>query len=152
MRPGDEREILPWLKLSLELDPKRVQTYVVASYWLRTSLKQVDQAERLLRDGLLKVPGDPELLFELGRVQFEERKAEGRARNLWELGVKHWQEREAGKESPNLFLLAQLLGNLATLEQKAGHKEAALRHLERLHSISPNKESIAKWMETVRAL
>ena len=49
-RAADEREILPWLKLALELDPKQVQTYIVAAFWLRTSLKQVDQAERLLRE------------------------------------------------------------------------------------------------------
>src|SRR5436190_4239734 len=31
---GKEREILPWLKLSAELDPERVETYTVAAYWL----------------------------------------------------------------------------------------------------------------------
>ncbi len=149
-RHVDEREILPWLKLSLELDPKRVQTYTVAAFWLRTSLQQVDQAERLLRDGLREVPGDPELLLELGRVLSEDRKDEARARTVWELALKTWNEREFAKESPNFFLVAQLLGNLATLEEKAGHREAAIRHLERLSGISPNKDAIARWIETLR--
>lgn len=149
-RAADEREILPWLKVALELDPKRVQTYVVAAFWLRTSLKQVDQAERLLRDGLRKVPGDPELLFELGRILLEERNDLPRARNVWEIALKNWTEREAGRENPNVFMLAQMLGNLATLEEKAGRKEAAIRYLERLSVVSPNKESIAKWIETLR--
>lgn len=147
---ADEREILPWLKLALELDPKRGQTYVVAAYWLRTSLKQVDEAERVLRDGLRQVPGDPELLFELGRILYEDRQDAARARNVWELALKNWNEREAGRERPNFFVAAQILGNLATLEEKAGRGAAAIRHLERLSAISPNKESIAKWIETIR--
>jgi len=151
LRPTDEREIMPWLKVALELDPKRVETYVVAAFWLRSSLKQIDQAERLLRDGLQQVPGNPELLFELGRVLFEERKDTVRGRNVWELGLKKWDEQESGRENPNFFLAAQLLGNLATLEEKAGNNDAAIRHLERLAAISPNKGSIAKWIGTLRA-
>ncbi len=150
-RRVDEREILPWLKLALELDPKRVQTYVVAAFWLRTSLKQVDQAERVLRDGLRQVPGDPELLLELGRILLDERKDENRARNVLELALKSWNEREFKRESPNFFVAAQILGNLATLEEKAGHNAVAIRHLERLAGISPNKDGIARWIETLRA-
>src|ERR1043165_4292725 len=32
LQNGQEREILPWLRLSAELDPQRVETYTVASY------------------------------------------------------------------------------------------------------------------------
>src|SRR5262245_19003154 len=41
---GNEREILPWLKLSAELDPRRVDTYTVAAYWLRNRLGKVREA------------------------------------------------------------------------------------------------------------
>ena len=33
---GRERELLPWLKLAATLDPERPETYIVASFWLRT--------------------------------------------------------------------------------------------------------------------
>jgi tetratricopeptide (TPR) repeat protein len=147
---ADEREILPWIKLSLELDPRRVQTYLVGGYWLRTSLHQVDEAERLLRDGLRQVPNDPELLFELGRILLEERKDANRARNVWERALAGLRTRPGGPEGSEVFLTAQLLGNLATLEEKSGNVSAALRHLEALAPISPNKESIARWMESLR--
>ena len=148
---ADQREILPWLKVSLQLDPKRVETYVVAAYWLRISLKKVDEAERLLREGLRNVPGDPEILFELGRLRFEERHDLERARNLWELSLKSWNERESGRENPNLFILAQILSNLALLEEKAGRPNEAVQYLQHLQAISPNKASIAKWIETLQA-
>ena len=60
-------EILPWLKLSSELDPKRVETYTVTAYWLRR-MGKIDDAQQILRDALKENPGDPELLFDLGRL------------------------------------------------------------------------------------
>ena len=59
------REVLPWLKLSSELDPKQVRTYMVAAYWLRR-MGKLEEADRFLRDGLKENPGDPQLLFDLG--------------------------------------------------------------------------------------
>src|SRR5205814_2078199 len=49
---GTEREILPWLKLSAELDPQRVDTYTVAAFWLRVRLNKVKEADEFLREGL----------------------------------------------------------------------------------------------------
>src|ERR1051325_908016 len=54
---GQEREILPWLKLSADLDPQRVETYTVAAYWLRHRLGKVKEAEEVLREGLRNNPG-----------------------------------------------------------------------------------------------
>jgi tetratricopeptide (TPR) repeat protein len=147
---ADEREMLPWLQLSLQLDPKRVETYVVAAYWLKNSLKSVDGAERLLREGLQNVPGNPEILFELGRVQLDDRHDVERARNIWELALKKWNERERDLKNPNLFILSQILGNLAILEENAGRPNEAIQHLRRLQTFSPNKASIAKWIETLQ--
>jgi len=152
--PGaaDEREMLPWLKLSAELDPQRVETYVVTSYWLRNALKKVNEAEQFLRYGLQQNPGDYELLFELGRIYAEERKDPTRARNVWELALAKWEEREAGKPEPNLFLRAQILGQLARLEQSEKRYDRALEHLTLLLAISPNKDGVRKWLEEVQAL
>src|SRR5260370_28350202 len=60
---GNEREILPWLRLSAELDPQRVETYTVAAYWLR-KLGDVAEAERFLRQGLPATPHSYEIPFE----------------------------------------------------------------------------------------
>jgi len=149
-KSGDEREILPWFRLSAELDPESVQTYVVCSYWMRGALGKVDEAEQFLRIGLRANPGDYELLFELGRIYAEDRKDPSRARNLWELGLKNWREREPGKAEPNIFLYAQLLGQLATLEEKEGRYARALEHLTALKSVSPNKAFIQQWIDEIR--
>lgn len=149
-KSGDEREILPWLRLSAELDPENVQTYVVCSYWLRGTLHKVDEAEQFLRMGLRNNPGDYELLFELGRIYNEDRNDPTRARNVWELGLQNWRRRETGKLEPNIFLGAQLLGQLTMLEEKQGHYARALEHLTALKAISPHKEAIQRWIDEMR--
>ena len=78
---GEVREILPWLKTSASLDPERIETYSVTAYWLRTELKKIDEAEGFLRDGLRANPGQPLLLFELGRIYSEDRQDTNRARS-----------------------------------------------------------------------
>jgi len=150
-READEREILPWLRLSAELDPERVETYVVCAYWLRTALHKPDEAEHFLREGLQANPRDPELLFELGRIYLESRKDVLRARNVWELALAQWHIRETRTAEPNQFLHAQILGQLALLEDNAENHSRALEHLVELKSISPNKDSIQKWIDEVAA-
>ena len=59
-------EILPWLQLSVELDPQRVETYTVTAYWLSHYVGRIDEAEALLRAGLRANPGSPEILFRVG--------------------------------------------------------------------------------------
>ena len=51
------REILPWLKLSSELDPQNVQNYTVTAYWLRQRLHDTSEAKEVLLEGLRNNPG-----------------------------------------------------------------------------------------------
>lgn len=145
------REILPWLKVSASLDPERVDTYTVAAFWLRKELNKVDEAEEFLREGLRANPGNPLLLFELGRIYCDDRHDTNRARNVWEMGIRRWDETQAGLEEPDLFTLAQLLGNLAKLEENCDRKPVALALLRRLKSISPYADGVQKWIDEVSA-
>src|ERR1700734_1300371 len=90
------REILPWLKLSAELDPENIKTYIVTAFWLRTKLNQVAEAEQVLREGLRNNPNDPQLLFELGRIYDENYHDVARARNIWEAALRSWARQQPG--------------------------------------------------------
>jgi tetratricopeptide (TPR) repeat protein len=94
-------EILPWLKLSAEMDPKHIDTYVTAAYWLRTSLNKPNEAEEFLREGLRENPDSAEILLELGRIYFYNRKEPQMARNLWEIALANWTKR--GKTPTAMF-------------------------------------------------
>ncbi len=144
------REILPWLKVSASLDPERVDTYTVTAYWLRTEFKKVDEAEEFLREGLRANPGNPLILFELGRIYCDDRHDTNRARNTWEMGVRQWDAMQSQLERPDTFTLAQLLGNLAKLEEAAGHKKQATVWLQRLKTISPTPAAIQQWIDALK--
>src|SRR5436190_6042392 len=74
------KEILPWLKLSAQLDPKMIQSYVVGAFWLR-DLKKDEEAEQFLREGLRQNPQSYEIMLELGRCYMDKRDHD-RGRNV----------------------------------------------------------------------
>jgi tetratricopeptide (TPR) repeat protein len=147
---GQEREILPWLWLSAELDPQRVETYTVASYWLCKRLDKAKEAEAFLREGIRNNPGSPEILYELGRLYLEDRHEPDRARKVWDLALVRWNSQEAAKPEPNLFLLEQITVRLANLEADAGNLPRAINLMELAKKASPHPEAIQKQIEELR--
>lgn len=148
---GAQRELLPWLKLAAMLDPEMPESYVVAAYWLRSHLGKVDEAEKFLRDGLRSNPQNPEMLFELGRIFKENRNDVVRARNVWEIGVQSWEKTEGTKREPYVLVYAQLLGNLAKLEEEQKNYDRAIEHLNSLVKVSSNKAHLEKWIAELSA-
>ena len=146
----DEKEILPWLKFSAELDPHKVDAYVIASFTLRKKLGKGKEAEQFLRQGLRDNPDSYEILLELGRVREEEYHDARTARNLWELGIEKWQKQSAAGKKPDELTYAQLLGFLADLEEHEGNLQAAIDHFEQLKAISPNKKFIDERISSLR--
>lgn len=140
------KEILPWLRLSANLDPNRPETYTLTAFWLRKHLDAVEEAEAFLREGLNHNPDSYQILFELGRLYEGNRNDIERARNLWELALQHWAEKESGKlpEDQDLFMLAQIASHLAILEEREGDLEAALGHLTIWKQAAPNPDHIEK--------
>lgn len=139
---GAVREILPWLKLAAVLDPEAPETYTVTAFWLRRQIGKEREAELFLREGLRNVPGNPEILFELGQIYFEDHKDTARARNIWRQALVEWQKQEGAKPEPDRFIFAQLHGHLAQLEEQAGNLSDAIAHWEQLQSASPASVTI----------
>lgn len=146
---ADAREILPWMKLSAELDPQRVDSYTVGAYWLRQMGKNAE-ALQFLREGLRNNPESYEILYELGRC-FEEKNAPVLARNLWELALSRWREQQGRQKEPDKLLLAQILTHLTRLEVRANHRDQAVVYLEVLKKISPAPQEIQKRIAEVKA-
>jgi tetratricopeptide (TPR) repeat protein len=148
---ANAREFLPWLKLSAEMDPHLVGTYVTAAYWLRTRLNKPDEAEQFLREGLRANPDSDEILLELGRVYFYDKKDLRVARNIWELALNKWHQRDQAGQDPNPHAREEILGELVRADQQSGDLKKLLVDLEELVKISPNKSSVEKYIEEVKA-
>ena len=112
MSNGQEGEILPWLKLSAELDPTRIETYVTAAYWLRTTLHKPDAAEEFLRQGLRANPDSYEILLELGRIDFYNKGDTRVARNLYGLALQKWRQADAAGYKPDGHVYEEVFGGV----------------------------------------
>lgn len=146
---GEEREILPWLKISADLDPQQVTVYLTAAYWLSTSLHRPDEAQEFLRQGLRANPDSYEILLELGRLEKE--KDPVHARKLWELAQGKWEKQKEQGLKPDELVYMEILGQLATSEEQSGHYERSIFWFNKLKPFSPTPESIDKHIDRVRA-
>jgi len=147
MKNGHSKELLPWFKISAELDPNRVETYTVAAFWLRTTLKKVDEAEEFLRQGWKANPDSYAIIFELGRLYESDRKNNERARNLFELALKKWNATEKPKEKPDTFALEQILAHLVETEYQLRDYAPCLQHLQQLVPLTPYPETVQKTID-----
>jgi tetratricopeptide (TPR) repeat protein len=148
------REILPWLKLSADLDPDNVQTYTVTAYWLRSRMHKVAEAEAVLHEGLRNCPDSYDILFELGRLYDEDYHDTGRARNVWELAIRKWLkiypalDPEAQKD--NRLIFEQITTHLAKLEEDAGNLPEALNWYKAAQKISATPDALQSRIDAVQ--
>lgn len=159
---SEVREILPWLDLATEMNPQDIRTYLVISYWLRTDLNQASEAEHVLRGGLRYNPRNPQLLFELGRIYFEDYHKPDQARRIWEAGLRSWALEKPGvPQSERLkygsanfddrFVFEQLQVHLAQLEGSLGNTDAAITHLEQAKLASPDSSELQKMIDELKS-
>lgn len=158
---SEVREILPWLKLSSELDPENIRTYLVIAFWLRTTLHDAPEAEQVLREGLRSNPGNPQLLFELGRIYSDNYHKPAQARSIWEAGVRTWAEQKPGvtkserlkNSSENFddrYVYEELQEHLAQLEENAGNYSSAIAHLQEAQQASTKAADLQKQIDDLK--
>jgi tetratricopeptide (TPR) repeat protein len=153
------REMLPWMKLSAELDPHRVQTYIVTAYWLRARLKKSADAEDFLRAGLKANPHSPDLLYALGEIYLTDRKDLPHAKNLFLAALRYWHQieepkplkTETGEGSRNTLLLEQILGGLVSEEIAAGHLDQALQYMEQLKANASDPAGVQQQIDKLQS-
>jgi tetratricopeptide (TPR) repeat protein len=144
-------EILPWLRLSADLDPHRIQTYVTASYWLRTTLNQPGEAEQFLREGLKANPGSFEILLELGYVLDRNKKDPRVARNVFGQALQEWKKQDAAGLEPSPKAEVEILDGLVVTDGELNDLQQLLADLESLKAVSPNPAGIEKSIQETRA-
>ncbi len=145
------REILPWLRLSADMDPHRIQTYLTASYWLRGTLNEPDEAARFLHEGLRANPDSFEILLELSYVYDMNKKNPRMARNVLEEALRKWKAQDAAGLEPSPKARVEILDGLVRVDKEQDNLQQTLADLEALAEVSPNKEAIEKIIQETRA-
>jgi tetratricopeptide (TPR) repeat protein len=147
---GQEKEILPWLQLSADLDPQLTESYTVAAYLLTKHLHKPAEAEKFLRKGLQANPTSYEILFALGQMYLDYDHDPARARNVLELALRRWREQEPQKEKPDNFALDQIAGYLGRLEEEQGNYARAIEYLELAKTVSPHADALQEQIDKLK--
>lgn len=148
---GEEREVLPWLQLAIELDPQSIETYTATAYWLRKNLGKVKEAEEVLREGVRNNPKSFEILFELGKIYQEAYKQPEKARNLWVLAWKRWDAQTPEAKAASAQVYSEITINLARLEADTENWQRAIQYFELAKIASPNPEAIQRQIDEILA-
>ena len=146
---GNEREILPWLRLAADMDPQKIETYTVGSYFLRTHLNQPREAEVFLREGLRNNPDSYEILFELGQLYDENDHDTGRARDVWQLALHKWAKNPEAVKDDKLAFEA-ITVHLAQLERGAGNWQQAIHWFQAAQTVSPDPGALQQRIDEIK--
>ncbi len=146
------REILPWLKLSADLDPQNVQTYTVTAYWLRERMNKTDEAYQVLLKGLRANPGSCDILFELGRLYAESYHDTNRAENVWIAAARNWQPVQGNDDAvaANNFIYEKVATQLGETERAAGRWQSAMDWFEKAKAVSRTPEALQDRIDEVK--
>jgi tetratricopeptide (TPR) repeat protein len=147
------REILPWLKLSTELDPQNVQNYTVTAFWLRQRMHKNAEANQVLLEGLRENPGSCDILFELGRLYAESDHDTNRAENVWIAAAKNWRPVEGNDDAKyaNDFIYEKITTQLGETELNAGHPQQAIQWFQAAQKVSVTPDTLQKLIDDVKA-
>ncbi|MGC9941792.1 MAG: hypothetical protein ABSE48_08140 [Verrucomicrobiota bacterium] len=132
------REILPWLKLSTDLDPKNAQNYTVTAYWLRERMHRPEEAHQVLLEGLHENPGSCDILFELGRLYAESNHDTNRAVRVWVAAARNWKTVKGSDDevAANDFIYEKITTQLGDTARQAGHWQEAIDWFEKAKTVS----------------
>ena len=148
---GEEREIIPWLKLAIELDPQAIETYAVTSFWLRKNLKRVEDARDILREGIRNNPKSFELLYAMGLIYEQDDKDDAKARNIWIGAKRFWEQQTSESKQASLDSYGKITVSLARLENEAGNLPLAIQYFELTKLTSPNPAVIQRQIDEIRS-
>jgi hypothetical protein len=146
------REILPWLKLSTDLDPQNVQNYTVTAYWLRERMHKTAEANQTLLAGLHENPGSCDILFELGRLYAESYHDTNRAQNVWVAAAKNWRPVKGDDDmvAANNFIYEKITTQLGDTERNAGHWQQAINWFQDAQKVSRTPEALQDQIDEIK--
>ena len=137
----DVREMMPWLKLAVELNPTDPELYLVAAFWLSREADHSDAALEILRAGQINVPFHYEIQLEKGRLLLHEgRTAE--AAEAFDAGLAFWPGNNDPESKDIRLDRASLLQYRGLLYEADGNIAAARDAYREILDMFPSRHEI----------
>jgi tetratricopeptide (TPR) repeat protein len=139
----DVSQMMPWLWLAIRMNPRCVETYLVASFWLAGDIGRPDLALEVLRDAQQSIPFNYEIQLEKGRLLLRETKIEA-AKHAFDAGLAFWPSGQDPQGEIPKHDKASLLLYRALLYEADGKKNSAVSALEDILVMFPERTHLVE--------
>ncbi len=147
--PAQIREIMPWLLFSLRADPRNVDAYLVAAFWLAYESGQDEAARDVLIEGQRNNPFCARIQLELGRL-YVHRGDLGAALQAFNAALAFWDAQADHSSDEARKDRVQGLLYRAMLNEAAGSTDRAVTDLEALVTLAPDPEALHQRLRCLR--
>ena len=134
----DVKEMMPWLWLAIRTDPRRLETYLVASFWLATDGDRPNLALAVLSEAQQNIPASHEIQLEKGRLYLR-RKMTEEAKAAFDSGLALWPGRGDPHDHDLQHDKARLLLYRAALYEMDDDKTKAAAALREIRAMFPER-------------
>lgn len=146
---GDEvRELMPWLWLTLRMDPSRTETYLVAAFWLARDGGRIDLALEVLEEAQRNIPKSDAVQLQKGRLYLKRGDIE-RATQAFDAALAFWPGGDAPESEDALYRKASALLYRSLLHERAGETGEAARYLRDILRIFPQRKHLQNRIRTL---
>ena len=141
---GDQvSEVMPWLRLATRCNPRDIETYLVAAFWLTSAANRTDLALDVLREAQQNNPKNHRVYLERGRILLSENQL-AESKHEFDVGLAFWPGPEDPESEEAKYDLRNLLLHRAMLLEVDGKAAAAVADLRRIERLYPGSQGIAE--------
>lgn len=137
----DAKETLPWLWLSIKMDPHNIETYLIAAYWLSCHVKRPDIAHQVLHTGRINNPMNYEIDVEDGMAYLKENKY-AEAFKAFSSALSLWPSKQDPVSEDAIIGKIQILFYLSLLNEINNDIPNALACMKEIQKFEPNDANI----------
>ncbi len=101
------KEMLPFLNLSVQLDPYNVEAILATAYWLERHLHKTEEALGVLKQGLKNNPTSWEINYHIGSIYFKTKGSVAESTPYFEEALRQIKDPEAPEAAEPTYFLAE---------------------------------------------
>lgn len=148
---GDQqiREIMPWLELSMRVNPDHQEGALVAAYWLGRHLGRADLAERVLLRAQRQMPFAYAVQLEKAKLFLHEARREPAMAAL-NAAIAFWERSGHPDSTEDLLAKAEALLLRALLLEAASHPQEAAVDYQAILALFPDRAALRQRLHALQ--
>ena len=145
----DIKEMMPWLWLSLRMNPQDIESFRVTAYWLATAANRWDEAQNVLVEAQQNNPYQYQVQLDRGRLylQMNQRK---QAAQRFDAALRFLPRTTGVDESLVKLETAEILMYRSLLHEAAGETDRSIALLEVIVRLFPERTSLLQRIEALK--